>query len=149
MKKRNVQFALFVLLVLAGCDRGPSVVLHASDGPNVRIRVELATTPAAQAQGLMYRHELASDAGMLFIFPTDSVLHFWMKNTLIPLDMLFIDRDRRIVGIVEHAHPMSTEPVGPDQPARYVLEVNGGFAAQHRIAVGSTVEFVAVPEGAG
>jgi len=123
-------------------------VLHTNDGANVRVHVEIVNTPTARAQGLMYRRELAEDAGMLFIFPDDSVLHFWMKNTLIPLDMLFIDRDRRVVGIVENAHPMSTEPVGPDKPARYVLEVNGGFAARHHIPTGATVDFVDVPEGA-
>ena len=144
----GVTALLGTMLLLAACNRGPTVVLRGTDGATVRVRVELATTPIAQQQGLMYRRELASDAGMLFIFPTDGVLHFWMKNTLIPLDMLFIDRDRRIVGIVENARPMSTEPVGPDQAARYVLEVNGGFAMQHHIATGGTVEFVNVPEGA-
>lgn len=133
---------------LNACRRGPAVVLHDTDGGSVRVRVELATTPTARSQGLMYRKELADDVGMLFLFPVDGILHFWMKNTEIPLDMLFIDHNRRIVGIVESAHPMSQEPVGPDVPARYVLEVNGGFAAKHRIAVGATVEFVEVSEAA-
>ena len=145
---RRARFIACLLLVVAGCTRGPAVVLRATDGANVRVRVEVVNTPTARQQGLMYRREMAADAGMLFVFPGDGVLHFWMKNTIIPLDMVFIDHDRRIVGIVENARPMSTEPVGPDHAARYVLEVNGGFAAQHHIATGGTVEFADVPEGA-
>jgi hypothetical protein len=134
--------------LLTACARGPAVILRTTDGAAVRVHVEVVNTPAGRTQGLMYRSELAADAGMLFVFPRDGVLHFWMKNTLIPLDMLFIDRDRRVVGIVANARPLSEQPVGPDTPARYVLEVNGGFAAAHRVSKGATVEFVDVPDGA-
>ncbi len=137
-----------LLLLASGCQRGPAVVLHGSGGP-VRVGVEVVNTAVGREQGLMYRRELAADAGMLFVFPADGVQHFWMKNTLIPLDMLFIDRDRRVVGIVANAVPMSTQPVGPDEPCRYVLEVNGGFAARHGIAEGTAVDLVGVPLGAG
>ncbi len=146
-RKRIAGLALLVAaLAFAACKRGPTVVVHAAD--SVMVHVEVVSTPSARAQGLMYRRELSPDAGMLFIFPHDGVQHFWMKNTLISLDMLFIDHERRIVGIVENARPMSTEPMGPDQPSRYVLEVNGGFAAQHHISMGAMVEFIDVPEGA-
>jgi uncharacterized protein len=115
----------------------------------VRVQVEVVNTPTGRAQGLMYRRELAADAGMLFIFPDERVQHFWMKNTIIPLDMLFIAGNRQVVGIVADARPMSTDPLGPNVPVRYVLEVNGGFASRHHIMVGATVEFVAVPLAAG
>lgn len=139
---------VYLLSALPSCARGPSVVLHATGGSTVRVRVEVVNTPTGRTQGLMYRHELAADAGMLFVFPEDGILHFWMRNTLIPLDMVFIDRDHHVVGVVANARPLSEEPVGPDARARYVLEVNGGFAAAHRISEGATVEFVEVPTGA-
>jgi len=147
MRSARIVFGAALALVLAGCTRESTVVLHGSAG-QVRVQVEVVSTPVARAQGLMYRRQLAPDAGMLFVFPADGVQHFWMKNTLIPLDMLFIDRDHRVVGIVANAVPLSTQPVGPDKPCRYVLEVNGGFAAQHGVAEGSAVELIDVPAGA-
>ena len=135
-------------LVLIGCARGSAVVLHTVDGAAVRVRVEVMNTAPGRAQGMMYRRDLAADGGMLFVFPRDAAQRFWMKNTLIPLDMLFIDRDRRVIGIVANAKPLSEQPVGPDQPVRYVLEVNGGFATQQRITAGATVEFIGVPDTA-
>ncbi|MBI4518391.1 MAG: DUF192 domain-containing protein [Deltaproteobacteria bacterium] len=137
-----------VIGLLCGCAARPAVILHPAGGAAVRVRVEVVNTPLARAQGLMYRRELAADAGMLFVFPHAGVQHFWMKNTLIALDMLFIDDSRRVVGIVANARPLSTRSVGPEVPCRYVLEVNGGFAAQHHIEVGATIEFVDVPAGA-
>ncbi len=149
MKARlGLPTGLAVALAVAGCARGPAVVLRSSDGTPVRVTVEVVSTPTARSQGLMYRRELGAAAGMLFVFPEDAVHRFWMKNTVIPLDMLFLDVGRRVIGIVENARPMSTESVGPAQPSRYVVEVNGGFAARHHITVGSMVEFVNVPEGA-
>jgi uncharacterized membrane protein (UPF0127 family) len=135
-----------LLIVLSGCRRGPAVELHGEAGERVRVRVEVANTPDKRAQGLMYRNEIAADAGMLFLFPEEREHRFWMKNTLIPLDMLFIDGNRKIVGIVADARPLSTMPVGVEHPSRYVLEVNGGFASAHGVEVGWTVEFADVPE---
>jgi hypothetical protein len=134
--------------LLAGCERRPAVVLHAPGGNDVRVHVEVVSTPEQRARGLMYRKELAADAGMLFLFPEEEVLRFWMKNTLIPLDMIFIDASRRVVGVVANAKPLSTRGVGVEAPSKYVLEVNGGFAAKHGIAAGATIEFVGVPERA-
>lgn len=129
---------------LAGCTPHPTVVIHAQGGP-VRVQVEIVDTPDARAHGLMYRRDLAADAGMLFIFPTESPQSFWMKNTPLPLDMLFIGADRRIVGIVPDARPFTTNPVGVERPSQYVLEVNAGFCARHGVAGGDTVDFVQVP----
>jgi uncharacterized membrane protein (UPF0127 family) len=96
----------------------------------------------------MYRKELPRNAGMLFIFPEEDKLEFWMKNTPLPLDMIFFDRNRRVVGIVERAQPFSTTPRGPGVPAQYVLEVNGGFVAEHGIQVGDRAEFQGIPRAA-
>jgi len=78
---------------------------------------------------------------MLFIFPAAEPLKFWMKHTEIPLDMIFADANGRIVGIVADATPYSEQPVGPDTPALYVLEVNGGFCARHGVRKGDRMSF--------
>ena len=90
---------------------GPVVVLHAGDRA-FPIRVELARTEAERERGLMYRNHLDADTGMLFIFERPGPLTFWMKNTFIPLDMIFIGADRHIVGIVENAVPETETPAG-------------------------------------
>ena len=136
---------LLALVALAACRvDGPRAVVHTTQGA-VRVTLELATTPEAQAQGLMYRTALADDHGMLFVFAADADHRFWMKNTLIPLDMLFIGADGRIVGIHPDATPLSTAQIGVGQPSRYVLEVPGGYAARRGIAAGDHVEFLGVP----
>lgn len=121
------------------------MVIHATPGP-VTVSVEIANTPDTRARGLMYRQDLAPDAGMLFIFATPSEQRFWMKNTPLSLDMVFIGADRRIVGIVADTRPFTTNPLGVDAPSLYVLEVHAGFCAKHGIATGNRVEFAQVPE---
>jgi uncharacterized membrane protein (UPF0127 family) len=119
---------------------GATVVIPAA-ARAVTFRVELARTPDEQSRGLMFRPHLAPDAGMLFLFEGQEVHNFWMKNTLIPLDMLFIDRDRKIVGIVENAEPQTLTSRRVDQPSKYVLEIGGGVAARLGIRSGTRVEF--------
>jgi uncharacterized membrane protein (UPF0127 family) len=115
------------------------VIIHTKDKA-VRVRVELALTADKHERGLMYRQSLAADAGMLFVFPESEIHSFWMKNTPLPLDMIFIDDDREIVGIVEKAVPFSTTNRSVAGASRYVLEVNGGFAAEHGVKAGQTVD---------
>jgi hypothetical protein len=110
-------------------------------------RVEIAATPGQQARGLMYRQEMAADAGMLFLFPDDRVLSFWMKNTLIPLDMLFLAADGRIVHIHPRAEPLSLTPIRSPGPARAVLEINGGLSQRLGIRAGDRVEHPAFRRG--
>jgi len=106
-----------------------------------RFSVELAVTPAQEEQGLMFRQRLAPDAGMLFVFGDTAVRTFWMKNTLIPLDMLFIAPDGRIVDIHERAVPLSEDVIPSREPARAVLELNGGTAARLGIEIGDVVRY--------
>jgi uncharacterized membrane protein (UPF0127 family) len=80
------------------------------------------------------------DAGMLFVFDRDSVHTFWMKNTLIPLDMLFISSDQTIVGIVENATPQTETPRAVGLPSRYVLEINGGLSSRYGFRAGQAVQ---------
>jgi len=127
--------------------RAPRVLLEAADGTQHAVTVELARTPAEQEKGLMFRRELAEDAGMLFLFRVSDRRAFWMKNTLIPLDMIFIDDGGRVAGIVENAEPLTLAPRDPGVEARYVLEVKGGWARRHGVRPGARVRFENVPLG--
>ena len=115
-----------------------SVVIDTAGGPQ-RFSVELAITPEQQEQGLMFRRRLAADAGMLFVLPETEQATFWMKNTLIPLDMLFIAASGRIADIHERAVPLSEETIASRVPVRAVLELNGGTVARLGIKTGDVV----------
>jgi uncharacterized membrane protein (UPF0127 family) len=123
----------------------PRVVVETASGGRHAVTVELARTDAERARGLMHRSELAEDAGMLFLFGESGDHSFWMKETLIPLDMIFIDDEGRIVGIVERAEPRTLSPRSVGAPSRYVLEVNGGWARSRGVARGDRVRFENVP----
>lgn len=123
-------------------ETGEATVVTTSGERHV-FAVELALTGAQMARGLMFREELAPDAGMLFVFP-QRVASFWMKNTLIPLDMLFIDRDGRVVRIAERTTPLSEQGVSSRRPVVAVLELAGGTAERLGIEVGSQVESAAL-----
>jgi len=103
--------------------------------------VEVATTPGQMEQGLMFRRSLAPEAGMIFDFKTPSMATMWMKNTLIPLDMLFVDAQGRIVNIHERAVPQSLDTISAAAPVRGVVELNGGTAARLGIRPGDRVLF--------
>ena len=142
---RAILALAFVVLGFAAALKAadvPKVVIGASEGARkAAVSVELAVTPGQRQFGLMYRQHLDADAGMLFIFPVPDRLKFWMKHTEIPLDMIFADQAGAVVGIVANATPYSEKPVGPDAPALYVLEVNGGFCARHDVRVGDKMSF--------
>jgi uncharacterized membrane protein (UPF0127 family) len=96
-------------------------------------------------RGLQNRRQLDADAGMLFFFDRSSPLSFWMSETYIPLDMIFITAHRRILGIVENAEPLTETSRAVPGRSQYVLEVNGGFARRHRLGRGMRVTFVGAP----
>lgn len=99
--------------------------------------LELATSAEQKSQGLMNRSTLAQNHGMLFMFEYEHQLRFWMKNTLIPLDIIFMNKDWRVVYIAKKTTPLSLEPISSNQPAIYALEINGGLADQLGISVGT------------
>lgn len=105
-----------------------------------KFKVELALTSEEHARGLMYRRSLAPDTGMLFVFDSPRPQSFWMQNTFIPLDMIFIGGDRRIIGIVENAEPLTTAPRRVEGDSQYVLEIGGGLSARLGIRPGQPVE---------
>jgi uncharacterized membrane protein (UPF0127 family) len=102
--------------------------------------VEVASTPEEIQQGLMFRESLAPDAGMLFDFGQVRPASMWMKNTLIPLDMLFMDETGKVVAIARNAVPGSTRSLGPGVPVRAVLEIPGGRARELGIEPGAVVQ---------
>lgn len=108
----------------------------AQNGASAAVSVEIAATFTQREVGLMNRQSLGEDAGMLFLFPRDVQYGFWMKNTYIPLDMLFIGRDGRIAGITAQTTPLSETTLSSPGPVLGVLELNGGFAARHGVRPG-------------
>lgn len=114
------------------------LVIETGRGP-VRFQVELASTPEEQARGLMFRGHLGPASGMLFDFEGRSRVAMWMKNTLIPLDMLFIDAAGRVVQIAAMTEPHSLDVIEGDGATAAVLEIAGGRAAEAGITVGDRV----------
>jgi uncharacterized membrane protein (UPF0127 family) len=106
------------------------------------VTVEVVDTPESRQRGLMYRKQLAPDAGMLFIFERPEHHAFWMHNTLIPLDMIFITADWTILGIVENATPLTDDSRSVPGDSQYVLEVNGGFARSHGLQAGHSLRYL-------
>ncbi|HEV2161382.1 MAG TPA: DUF192 domain-containing protein [Stellaceae bacterium] len=117
--------------------------IDTAKGPQ-HFTVELALTPDQQEQGLMYRPHLAADAGMLFVMAQPQIMTFWMHNTLIPLDMLFIAAGGKIVDLHERAMPMSDATIVSHAPATAVLELNGGTVDRLGIKIGDVVHAAAL-----
>lgn len=109
-----------------------------------RIYVEIAADNISQSRGLMYRKELAKDHGMLFVFPRESRQQFWMKNTLIPLDIIYLDSSMRVVNMALGAQPCKNDPCPnypSDAPVRFVLEINAGMAKSLGLQQGDVIHF--------
>jgi len=119
-------------------------VVTPKSGGGATFNLELAISPDEHEKGLMFRRELPDDWGMLFIYPADGVRSFWMQNTYIPLDMLFIDASGEIVHIIAKAEPLTRTPRTSPRLARYVLELRGGRAAEAGIEVGQKIRLTHV-----
>ena len=148
--------ALFVL-PLAACSNGATTqaqttasasddfraVIHTSSG-DYTFTIEIADTPQEHSRGLMYRQSLAPDAGMLFDYGTERNVSFWMQNTYIPLDMVFIAADGTVKHIHDNAKPMDPTSIPSKFPVRFVLEIPGGRAAEIGLKAGDKVDHVRV-----
>ena len=147
LRKRIVALAhpalgfFFVLVSVVSCGAEPKVTIRTAGAKKHVFNVEIADTPAKRQLGLQYRRELAQDRGMLFVFAAQQVQSFWMKDTPLPLDMIFINRERKIVGIVHEAVPFSLDSRSVASPSQFVLEINGGLARRLEINAGDQVEF--------
>ena len=108
-------------------------------------KLELARTPEEQQQGLMFRESLPPSSGMLFLFGEPGVHQFWMKNTMIPLDMIWLDADGKVLFVSADTPPCKADPCpsyGPTTPAVNVLEIPGGMAKKEKIEAGSVLRFI-------
>lgn len=122
----------------------PKVYLTTPQG-DAAVAVEIVATEAKIERGLMFREHLPPDQGMLFLMTEERPWSFWMRNTLIPLDMIFIAKNMTIAGIVENAEPRTETLRKVDAASLYVLEVNGGYCAAHKVVAGAAVRFENVP----
>lgn len=152
--RRHLLLLLAVILAACGAQRttqppgtpppqqaaGPTIVLP--DG--FVVHVEVAADDPTREQGLMYRDRLAGDRGMIFFFPQPGVYPFWMKNTLIPLDMIWIDQQKTVAYVARDVPPCKADPCpsySPNASASYVLELAAGGAARHKVVTGSVLRF--------
>jgi len=134
---------IIIMLLLYQPVYKTDTVVFITDKGEVPVTVEIADTPAKHARGLMNRSEMDYNSGMLFIFGNEATRSFWMKNTLIPLDMIFIDSNYKIVNITKQAQPCKTiacEFYPSGVPAAYVVEVNGGFVDEKGIKIGDEIK---------
>ena len=167
MRLRTLVVAIIVVLCLAALPLLLALVapVHAQDDPtgpqptlaqqpltivddngkSHAFQVEMAVTPQEQETGLMFRKSVPAASGMLFVFPAVQPEPFWMKNTLVPLDMVFINPDGTIRAIAENTVPYSLAPVDSGGPVKAVLELQGGLTAKESISVGDKV--IAAPFG--
>jgi uncharacterized membrane protein (UPF0127 family) len=104
------------------------------------IGVEIADTPATEQRGLMYRTKLGAEQGMIFVWPQEAIRTFWMHNTCLPLDMLFLAKDGTVVGVLEQVPVLNDRPRQVRCPAAYVLEVNAGWSRRHGVKPGMKLE---------
>jgi uncharacterized membrane protein (UPF0127 family) len=136
---------LFAVIALAGLPAAAladdtHLTLHTAKG-DFRFTVEVADTDAQRERGLMFRKTLAPDAGMIFDFHATVEVGFWMKDTLIPLDMVFIAADGRVEGVHANAKPMDTTLIASPMPVRFVLEIAGGRAAEIGLEPGDSMDY--------
>jgi len=129
---------LFIGIVLPAPLFAESLILSCPHG-NIPFKVELAQTPDEKAKGLMLRTQLAEDEGMLFLFPQPQMVTMWMKNTPLPLDMVFCTGEGKILAIHEKTIPYSLKKIGPVESTAQVLEVRGGMVQKHGITQACTL----------
>lgn len=135
----SLLFFVFCVPVWAMSSGAEKIILQTKSGEELIYQVELASTPEEQRKGLMFRNSLPENAGMLFIFHHTAIQTFWMKNTLIPLDLIFVDE----FGVIKHIHhaaiPHDETPISSQFPAKAVLEINGGQAEARGIKIGDRI----------
>lgn len=144
-QKMKKMFVIFLLIFLISCTKSIGEnfkEISIDNGKNlIKINAEIADDEQEQTKGLMFREKLNENEGMLFVFGDEAMQTFWMKNTLIPLDMIFINKDFEIVDI-KNAVPCKEEPCAlykSSKPVKYVLEVNGNFTAKNSIRIGDGI----------
>ena len=148
LSRKNIKYAWILIVILVLIISYIAVNFSKSYDQKIKIGnkevfVEIADTEKELKRGLMGRTDLPEDYGMLFVFPVEAQHSFWMKDTLIPLDLIFIDKDNRVVDIKENFQPCEEEPCDifrPENNVMYVLEVNAGFADKYKIEEGTYLQ---------
>jgi uncharacterized membrane protein (UPF0127 family) len=135
--------AIIAFAPLAACSDEGRLTLHTASGDHV-FSVEVVDTPESRAKGLMFVQDLADNAGMLFDFKEQRPVSFWMQNTFIPLDMIFIDSSGVVKTVHANARPHDTTSIPSEVPVQYVLEIPGGRAAAIDLQPGDTVTHVRI-----
>ncbi len=148
---KKILSIVFMALLITSCskdneNKDVNLAIQAKNGA-IKYNVELADTQEKQEKGLMFRDKLAENSGMLFNFEQERRIVMWMKDTKIPLDMLFINTEGKIVSIYRNAKPMSEKYISSPYMVKAVLELNAGDAAKHGISVGDYVRHAIFPNG--
>ena len=123
-----------------------TVELRTTHGTVMRFSVELADDPAERELGLMNRDKMATSAGMLFAYPAPQHAYFWMKNTLIPLDLVFADAAGHVAHVHQNAKPLDETPIDGGPDVTYVLEINGGLAARLGLGEGAVMRSAVIDQ---
>ena len=148
MKLRHFLSGVFLFAAsgaFAGtCDK--NIIEVRDNGVQAQFEIELAMTAAEQSQGLMFRESMPQFSGMLFIYDRPRRVSFWMKNTLIPLDMLFIDETGVVQRIKNSATPLDETPVPGGDGIQYVLEINGGVSQILGFSDGAEIRYIRIPQ---
>ena len=126
----------------------PEPLVAETDAGERAFNVEIADDPVERSRGLMFRQEMDNDHGMLFVFEESQPVGFWMKNTPLPLDLVFIGQDGKVRAI-EKGEPFSEAPIAPGEPVQFVLELNAGTAAEAGIENGDLIRHPAISQAAG
>ncbi len=118
------------------------LIFQSAEGEYItKIEIEIANTEAKRALGLMYRNKMREDRGMLFVFDDEQYRSFWMKNTILPLDMIFVNSKLEIINIRKNTRPFDESQYISTAPAKYVIEVNAGFTNRYNIKSGDKISF--------
>jgi len=150
MNKKKYLYLILISLLLVNCTKQSpattivfnpdiNIVINNSLNESIQFEVELADTDYKRERGLMYRRSLAENQGMFFDFPNSEIRSFWMKNTYLSLDLLFIDENYFIVDLHEQAFPLREDPILSKVPAKYVFEIKSGMCQKMNIKLGDKV----------
>lgn len=140
---KNIFSSALLIFFLISCTHQPQLILQ-TQNEKIEIEVEIADDDLERSNGLMYREELADGSGMLFVFPEEAPLNFWMKNTYIPLDILFFNKNRVVISVVENMEPckiMNCPLYSSKFPAQFALEVPAGFVKKHGVKIGDVMVY--------
>ncbi len=143
MKKLYIYFVIlgFFLLILASPHAFADNIIFKSNNAELQYQVEVAKTDIQRAQGLMFRTFLPEKSGMVFLYSPPKIVNMWMKNTLIPLDMVFVNENGEIIHIHHNAIPEDLTSISSEYPVSYVIEINGGEIEKYGIRKGDRVVF--------